>query len=89
MERDQARYHAMSLRAVCNLLADGEPVCWSWSYGTSDEDPTTLSISIASGNLRAAEIVVHQRVEASDESYVIQVEPRPAGETPGFRRRRR
>lgn len=76
MEPDQARYHCQILRAIADLIAAGEPTCWAWSYASVPGDATTVSISFEGERFRAAQIAVHQRVEAGDPDYSIKVEYR-------------
>jgi hypothetical protein len=89
MDPDQARYYAMILRAMADLLAAGEPVCWSWSYASVPGEPTTVAISIEGERFMAARVAVNQRVDAGDPDYAIRVEYREPSRRPSGPRRRR
>ena len=89
MEPGQARYHAMILRAMADLLAAGEAVCWSWSYAAVPGQPTTVSISIEGESFSAAQRAVHERVDGGDPDYAIRVEYREPSRLPSGPRSRR
>ncbi len=86
MDPNQARYYAMILRAIADLLQAGEPVCWGWFYAAVEGQPTTVSISIEGTHLCDAELAVRRRVAAEDPDYLIRVEPRAPSRMPFFPR---
>ena len=89
MDPDQARYHCMILRAIADLLESGEPVEFATFHAAVVGQSATVRITLNQEHLSDAERMVHQRVQANDETYVIRVQPREPSRPTGFPRRRR